>query len=352
MGRGSGEDDKQKEIMNGWNKMDKPKVSVIIPAYNVEDYIDKAINSILEQTYENVELIVVNDGSTDNTLKVISAYSNIKNVKILTQKNAGVSKARNRGIEHATGEYCVFLDGDDWVDKRLIEKMIDAVISYRNDGNEGTFLLAENCHFIMTDGKNQDNRITKANAGLENCIISSKEALLETGTSKYILQSVWCKLFSVQVIRENNLQFDSNYSNGEDGLFTFRYLMSVDEFIYVNHKDWYILVRNGSVTRSGFNLRLNTGIQAIDAMIDLTQEVKLRNALKIYMVEKAISLESKCVQSKDSTEEELKIYRTILLRNKDIYFSVATGKKRIIWYIMEYMPKRIIKIVLALKGNC
>ncbi|MFN3692324.1 MAG: glycosyltransferase family 2 protein, partial [Fervidobacterium sp.] len=95
--------------------MTKPLVSVIIPAYNVEGYIEKTIESVLNQTYRNLEIIVVNDGSTDKTREI--AYNILKNsgvnFKIIDQTNQGVSVARNVGIENASGDYIKFLDGDD-----------------------------------------------------------------------------------------------------------------------------------------------------------------------------------------------------------------------------------------------
>ena len=101
--------------------MDK-KISVIIPVYNVEpDYIDTAINSVLEQTYENIEIIVVNDGSTnEETLKYLNSINNCK-IKIVNQENKGLGGARNTGIENSTGEYVGFLDSDDWLDNNYYE---------------------------------------------------------------------------------------------------------------------------------------------------------------------------------------------------------------------------------------
>lgn len=101
------------------------KVSIIIPAYNVEKYIPRTLESIKSQTFKDIEVIVINDGSTDNTLTIVKNF--LKNVdfsyKIITQKNQGVSAARNRGIKEAKGKYICFLDGDDFYDSFFIGKM-------------------------------------------------------------------------------------------------------------------------------------------------------------------------------------------------------------------------------------
>lgn len=96
-----------------------PKFSIIIPVYNVEQYIKKCLDSVINQTYKNYEVIVVNDGTKDNSMDIVKNYD----VKIINQKNAGLSAARNTGVKHASGEYIVFLDSDDYIEKDLLDKL-------------------------------------------------------------------------------------------------------------------------------------------------------------------------------------------------------------------------------------
>ena len=101
-------------------------VSVIVPAYNVENYIGKGIESVINQSFKNIELIVVDDGSTDKTYSIARQYSSKDNrIKVLRQKNKGVSAARNRGIMEASGKYLIFLDSDDWLDENTVEVLVD-----------------------------------------------------------------------------------------------------------------------------------------------------------------------------------------------------------------------------------
>ena len=101
------------------------KVSIIVPVYNTEAYLSKCIDSILNQTYSNIELILINDGSTDNSESIIKKYSSANsNIKYITQKNSGQSKARNKGLEVATGDYIVFADSDDFLESNMIEELI------------------------------------------------------------------------------------------------------------------------------------------------------------------------------------------------------------------------------------
>jgi glycosyltransferase involved in cell wall biosynthesis len=103
----------------------KRKVSIIIPVYNCENYISRCLDSILKQTYKNIEVIVVNDGSTDNTQKILDEYAKKhKEIKVYKQKNSGVSVARNNGIKKSTGYYMQFTDSDDYLEENMIESMV------------------------------------------------------------------------------------------------------------------------------------------------------------------------------------------------------------------------------------
>ncbi len=110
--------------------MNNPLVSVIIPAYNAGKYIESAVESVLRQSYTNIELIVVNDGSTDNTLDVLSHFSDIK---ILSTSNKGVSHARNVGIDTSKGEYISFLDADDELEINAIEHLLSSCLKWNAD---------------------------------------------------------------------------------------------------------------------------------------------------------------------------------------------------------------------------
>ena len=114
--------------------MKKPIISVIVPVYNVEKYLSKCLDSILMQTFSNIEIICVNDGSTDNSRKILETYrKKDSRIKIVDKKNGGLSSARNAGMKVATGEFYSFIDSDDWVDKTMIEKLYDSMTKYSTD---------------------------------------------------------------------------------------------------------------------------------------------------------------------------------------------------------------------------
>lgn len=111
-----------------------PKVSVIIPIYNVEDYIEECLDSVVNQTLEDIEIICINDGSTDNTLDILERYANNDNrIKLISQSNSGLSASRNVGLDHATGEYICFLDSDDYFELEALEELYDIAHKKRLD---------------------------------------------------------------------------------------------------------------------------------------------------------------------------------------------------------------------------
>lgn len=130
-----------------------PKVSVVVPIYNVEKYLKQCVDSLLNQTLKDIEIILVDDGAKDGSGKIVDEYKNkFTNVKVIHQANGGLGPARNTGIENATGEYIAFVDGDDWVQSNMYEKLYataqksnsDIVVSGHCDYKNEFLLLQKN----------------------------------------------------------------------------------------------------------------------------------------------------------------------------------------------------------------
>ncbi|MBR3888614.1 MAG: glycosyltransferase family 2 protein [Clostridia bacterium] len=121
-----------------------PKISIIIPVYNAEKFISKCLDSAINQTYKNIEIICVNDGSKDNSLKILEEYSaKDSRVVIVNKQNAGVSEARNDGIKNSTGEYIAFLDSDDWLERDAIGNLFEALVENKVDVVRGAYYINE-----------------------------------------------------------------------------------------------------------------------------------------------------------------------------------------------------------------
>ena len=114
--------------------MNKPKISVIVPVYNVEKYIKKCLDTIISQTFSDIEIICVNDGSTDSSRKILEEYKNKDSrIIIIDKKNGGLSSARNAGMKVAMGEYISFIDSDDWIEETMLEKLYNNMTTLNTD---------------------------------------------------------------------------------------------------------------------------------------------------------------------------------------------------------------------------
>ena len=184
------------------------KISVIIPIYNTEKYIKECLNSIINQTLKEIEIICINDGSTDNSLKILEQYAQKdKRIIILNQENSGSAIARNKAINIAKGEYLSFIDSDDYVDLSYLEKLYNAT---NNSINE----VVATVNVVLVDefyNKTYKNTYTQKSKLLD---------LIERA-SMFVKTSISCnKIYKTSFIKENNIHFPELNSVGQDLYFT------------------------------------------------------------------------------------------------------------------------------------
>lgn len=194
-----------------------PKISVIVPIYNVEKYLEKCLNSIVNQTFSDIEIICVNDGSTDNSLAILNMFAkDDKRIKVISQENQGISVARNNGMKVATGEYIGFVDSDDWIDLNFYEKLYDAAKRYDADiAACGIKRILKNKEKVFFNFKKERFTVDQ-NEKYEICYIPKHSY-------------VYNKIYRLEELKKHNLQFEAG-KYYEDLLFSaqvFFYLRSV-----------------------------------------------------------------------------------------------------------------------------
>ena len=206
----------------------KPKISIVVPVYNKDRILDKSISSIIAQTYKNFEIIIINDGSSDNSLELCKIWSEKDNrIKVFTQKNKGVSEARNSGVKKCTGEWIGFVDPDDWVEPYWLERIVDnlnsdlVIWSYYRDVSRNTEEIVKE---EIIDFKDTE-RISMQNNS--NRII---------GLDSKLLYPLWNKLFKRSIIEQYDLKFEP-ISCWEDACFVCDYLTKVESVFIM--KDLY-----------------------------------------------------------------------------------------------------------------
>lgn len=202
------------------------KISIIVPIYNSQETLSRCIESLCGQTYKNIEIILVNDGSKDNSLKVCESYKQ-KDPRIIVvdKQNRGVSIARNTGINTASGEYIMFCDSDDTVSDKWCEEMAENYV-------EGSLLMCEYEEGVFSSKNQETLLLSETNTEYINkCdFLNYRQAGIGSPTTK-----IFCK----KVIEENNIRFPEELSLGEDLVFVLKYLDAVNGNIIFLHKPLY-----------------------------------------------------------------------------------------------------------------
>lgn len=222
------------------------KVSVIIPVYNCEKYIGECIESLINQTLKECEFIFVNDGSSDKSKKIIEEYAKgDSRIKLINQKNSGVSVARNTGLKNAVGEYIGFVDGDDYIDIDYYENLYNTAIK-------------NSCDIVMCDWKSEGSGFeNKLNIPFERNKVLNKRYIEDKIYPFFIesnsLNSVCNKIFSNYLIRDKNIMFPVGVELGEDGFFNIVATTYADKVYYLDSCGYYYREVEGSATRNVIN---------------------------------------------------------------------------------------------------
>lgn len=218
------------------------KVSVIVPIYNVEKFIKRCVSSLMMQTYENIEIILVDDGSPDSSGMIIDEISKKDlRVKVIHKVNGGVSSARNAGLSVATGDYVMFVDGDDYVDKVYVEYFLRLV--KRNNSLVG-----------LNYSNFSDDNHSKTNSN-EIFTISSAKAIEDIYLGG-IFVAVWNKIYNLNYIKEKGISFNEEIWYGEGLLFNIQVLKDIEN-VAVGKLDVYHQVQNPDSAMRNFNLESN-----------------------------------------------------------------------------------------------
>lgn len=233
--------------------MNRILVSFIVPAYNVDKYIEQCIMSIIEQDYRNIEIIVVDDGSQDQTGEIIDEIAITDGrVRPVHQSNAGVSAARNAGMDIAKGEYVVFVDGDDYIAPNYTDYMLCLALD-----NNADFVLSLNCY--TRKGEEQINN------DLVKCIDGEEATALLLGPR--VIVGCWNKIYKTTLLKKNNIRFSEDLCYGE-GLHFISKVAQTAEIVAVGRKKVYYYRRNNYASAcSQFRIEnFHNGLKAIDAI--------------------------------------------------------------------------------------
>ena len=234
--------------------MNKCKLSIIVPVYGVEKYIDKCLNSLVKQSLKEIEIIVVNDGTKDNSQKIIDKY--VKKypdkIKSYIKENGGQGSARNYGLKKASGEYIGYVDSDDFVEKDMYKKLY-------NKAKENNYDIVVCGNYNVSEdyqNKNIDAFINNYNTDLENIFFGK--------------MAVWNKIYKRDILIKNKLEFKEKVWY-EDLAFTLKAIMNSNTFAFIDEPLYDYLIREGS-TMNNSNVQRN--LEILDAFNDILSYIQ------------------------------------------------------------------------------
>jgi glycosyltransferase involved in cell wall biosynthesis len=217
--------------------MDDIKVSIVVPVYKVEKYIHRCVNSIIHQTYNNLEIILVNDGSPDNCGKIIDQYANQdKRIKAVHKENGGLSDARNFGMGYVSGDYTMFVDSDDWIDQHMVERMVTVAISTEADAVQSAFFYAHDDQLLY------DHRFYKR--GATPITLDHATLMYELVVNERVKNFAWGKLFKTSIIRPIPFKKGVLF---EDVFWTHKVFHHVQKYVILHEPMYFYYQRDDSI---------------------------------------------------------------------------------------------------------
>ena len=314
----------------------KIKISVIVPAYNVEKYIEKTLRSIMEQSLKDIEIIVINDGSKDNTLSIIRKLMlEDTRIVLIDKKNGGVSQARNDGIKKARGEYISFIDGDDWIEKDCFEK------SYKYGMENNLDMIA--CDMSLDYFRRKKNKVHPDFR--INKIISGRE-YLEFYYDNNVIRGVANKIIKKEIFIKNNLFFLEDVPSGEDMNLTIKLGYVTSRIGKINEVYYHYIQYSQSVTKQKTSNKIYPFLKSFDDIREFIKKIDVsllkQDEKKIYKYE-VNSIQNFVIKDSDwENQEYIKAVEIFLelVKNKKIDEAIENFKfgYKVLWKICKKYP--------------
>ena len=337
--------------------MDNPKVSVVIPIYNVEKYLDRCISSVVNQTYENIEIILVDDGSPDNCPTICNDWAKKDNrIKVIHKQNEGLGMARNTGIDHATGDYIFFFDSDDYVDEGIVEKCVEAA---QNTCSQAVIFSRFD---LYENGILKEKHITSDMFFFEGDSIKNK---LLPSMFTYDLGfgiSACCKMFDLNLIKENKIKFKSEKEIiSEDAIFILEIFTHISRAVIVPECLYFYYKRNNSLSRSfkadrqeKNNIFLEKSLAYIREL-DLPETVQLHltaryHSYTLSAIKQIFSSDMRCEERKT---ELLKVFKDKTLHStiKKEVLSLEAKSVRLFFYLVRIKAYNLCYLLLYVRSK-
>ena len=299
------------ENKNSFNT-ENPMFSIILPVYNVEEYIEKCLKSIENQTYSNFEVILVDDGSTDDSAKKIKQFSiNDARFKVISQQNLGAGVARNKALEQAKGQYIVFIDPDDWIEPCALEKVLSTFNSTNAEVIEFNY---NECNDLSGEIKLHDNALSmKKHFSWDlNSLKYYNLGVIKAECFWGVDMHIWTRAYSSEFLHRINAKF-SALRLVEDHIFICMVLLNADKIYYINDCLYNYRCRSGSLVNKVSNNNF-CAFKAVTILKEYLKSQNLYDEFKNVLREYQLLLFSECYRRlpQESIEKYKKVCKKIL----------------------------------------
>lgn len=315
--------------------MESKLISVIVPVYNAGKYFNHCIDSIVNQTYKNLEIIIVDDGSTDSTPKACDEWAaKDSRIKVIHMENGGVSSARNIGLDNANGEYIAFVDADDYLDLDMYEAMLNELIDNQAD--------AVRCGIVR---ESENGYIEKWGNENDQFLVDNKKLLCDIGEAIGILPVSPCnKLFKKSVI--NEIRFDTRFKYAEDTLFNFFVAKNINRMMYHDVCRYHYINNSDSASHRMFDKARLDEHKVMDIIFANADGEVLEHCVKGDIIKSFTTIKQMMVS--ENYTEYFDNIRLRIIKNKNVilhsalYSNVVKAKTIIIW-LLPGLYKLVIK---------
>lgn len=303
-------------------------ISIIVPIYKVEQYLDRCIQSIVRQTYQNLEIILVDDGSPDNCSQICDEWAKIDSrIKVIHKENGGLSDARNAGMQIATGEWIGFVDSDDWIHPRMYEKLHETM-----ENKEADISV---CQFVKRTDINEKDFEVGTNT-VHEVVYQTEAALKELILDRAVKQVVWNKLYRRDVLQD--IYFEVGKYN-EDEFWSYQVIANAKKITTIDFIGYFYFQRTDSIIGEKYSLRRLDGLEGKERRLEFIKKnyPTLESVARLNLFYSLCYAYQCCLRCLE--QEEMNIAKNIIYnmleRNsiKQLDYKNETVKQKI-WIIM------------------
>lgn len=311
-------------------------ISVIVPIYNVEKYLNQCIQSIINQTYKNIEIILIDDGSTDSSGKIADCYAKIDNrIIVYHKKNYGVSSARNEGLKNAKGNFVTFVDADDLIKPNMIERLGEFILLNRAD-----IAICSTQTFFESK-----NPVMNCEINSEETIFQGNEALINMLYQKIITNALHGKMYERSLFK--NIKFSEDLTIGEDLYINYQLLSISQKVVYTSQKMYLYMHRSGSAINSASYIKR---IKLIERLLSIKQKDSVKRALNNRIFMEAVFCYLNIGKTKIEKADYNMLYKTVRNLRKDVIFDYNSRFVYKLYALISFCGLRYVTFLNRIKS--